>query len=126
MVASMGLPLTFGEDPRFVHFMHKYAQLAYHGIPRTTSHNDVIKCYLNEKQLIIEDFKNHNGIVSMTLDIWTNQSNEPFTCVTSHYIDSNMKLQKKILVWTPHFCMMRSHSMVKSRFILKMILFLRK
>ena len=33
----------------------------------------------------------------MTLDIWTNQSNEPFTCVTSHYIDSNMKLQKKIL-----------------------------
>ena len=58
MVASMGLPLTFGEDPRFVHFMHKYAQPTYHRIPR----NDVIKCYLNEKQLIIEEFKNHSGI----------------------------------------------------------------
>ena len=33
----------------------------------------------------------------MTSDLWTNQSNEPFTCVTSHYTDSNMKLQKKIL-----------------------------
>ena len=46
---SIGLPLTFGEDPRFVHFMHKYAQPAYHRIPRTTSRNDVIKCYLKEK-----------------------------------------------------------------------------
>ena len=97
MVASMGLSLTFGEDPRFVHFMHKYAQPVYHRIPRTTSHNDVIKCYLNEKQLVIEEFKNHSGIVYVTSDLWTNQSNEPFTYVTSHYTNSNMKLQKKIL-----------------------------
>ena len=33
----------------------------------------------------------------MTSNLWTNQSNEPFTCVTSHYTNSNMKLQKKIL-----------------------------
>ena len=57
MVASMGLPLTFGENPRFLHFMHKYAQPTYHRIPRTTSRNNVIKCCLNEKQLIIEEFK---------------------------------------------------------------------
>ena len=42
----------------------------------------------------------------MTSDLWTNQSNKPFTCVTSHYIDSNMKLQKKILgfpkIFHPH------------------------
>ena len=49
MVANMGLPLTFGEDHRFVHFMHNYIQPAYHRIPRTISHNDVIKCYKNEK-----------------------------------------------------------------------------
>ena len=48
MVASMGLPLTFGKDLRYVHFMHKYAPPTYHRIPRTTSCNDVIKCYLNE------------------------------------------------------------------------------
>ena len=49
MVANMGLPLTFGEDHRFVHFMHNYAQPAYHKIPRTISRNDVIKCYKNKK-----------------------------------------------------------------------------
>ena len=65
MVASMGLPLIFGKDPRFVHFIQKYAQPTYHRIPRTISHNDVIKCYLNEKQLVIEEFKNHSGIGSM-------------------------------------------------------------
>ena len=97
MVVSMRLPLKFGEDPRFVHFMHKYAQPAYHRILKIASCNDVIKCYKNEKQLIIEEFKNHSGTVSVTSDIWTNQSNEPFTCLTSHYIDSNWKLQKKIL-----------------------------
>ena len=72
IVASVSLPLTFGEDPRIVHFMQKYVQSVYHRILRTTSCNDVIKYYLNEKQLIIEEFKNHNGIVSVTLDIWTN------------------------------------------------------
>ena len=50
-----------------------------------------------KKKLIIEEFKNHSGIVYATSDIWTNQSSEPFTCMTSHYTDSNMKLQKKIL-----------------------------
>ena len=49
MVASLGLPLTFGEDPTFIHFMHKYAQLVYHRIPKTTSRNNVIKCYKNKK-----------------------------------------------------------------------------
>ena len=49
------------------------------------------------KKLVIEEFKNHSGIVCVTTDLWTNQSNESFTCVTSHYIDSNMKLKMKIL-----------------------------
>ena len=96
MIANMGLPLTFGEDLRFEHFMQKYAQLAYHRILRTTSRNDVINCYLNKKQLVIEEFKNHSGIVYVTLDLWTNKRNEPFTCVTSHYTDSNMKLKENI------------------------------
>ena len=34
---------------------------------------------------------------SVTSDIWANQSNDPFTCVTSHYTDSNWKFKKKVL-----------------------------
>ena len=81
MVTSMELPLTFGEDPKFLHFMHMYAQPAYHWILRTNWSN-VVKSYKNEKHLIIEEFKNHSGIVFVTSYIWTNQSNDPFTCVT--------------------------------------------
>ena len=106
MVASMGLPLTFGEDPRFVHFMHKYVQLAYHKIPKTISYNSVIKCYKNEKQLIIKEFNNHSGIVFVTSDIWTNHCNDTFTCVTTHYTNSNWRLNNKIVgfreIFHPH------------------------
>ena len=49
--------------------------------------NDIINNYKTTKQLIIQELNEHNGIISVTSDIWTNQSNDPFTCVTSHYID---------------------------------------
>ena len=53
--------------------------------------------FIYNQQLVIEEFKNHSGIVYVASYLWTNQSNIPFTCVTLHYTDSNMKLQKKIL-----------------------------
>ena len=106
IVASVSLPLTFGEDLRVVHFMQKYVQPTFHRIPRTTSSNDVIKCYKNEKQLIIKEFNNHSGIVFVTSDIWTNHCNDTFTCVTTHYTNSNWKLNNKILgfreIFHPH------------------------
>ena len=106
MVANMGLPLTFGEDHRFVHFMHEYTQPAFRRIPRTISCNNIIKSYKNNKHLIIQEFNNHSGIIFVTSYIWTNQNNDLFTCVTTHYIDSNWKLQKKILgfriIYHPH------------------------
>ena len=53
--------------------------------------------FIYNQQLVIEEFKNHSGIVYVASYLWTNKSNEPFTCVTLHYTNSNMKLQKKIL-----------------------------
>ena len=35
--------------------------------------------------------------ISLTTDIWTNDNSEPFLGVTAHYIDSNIKLQNKLL-----------------------------
>ena len=97
MVASINLPFTFGEEPRFITFMLNYAQPTYQSIPKITSRNDTIKSYENKKLLIIKEFDNHSCIIFITSEIWTNQSNDPFTCVTTHYIDSNWKLHKKIL-----------------------------
>ena len=106
MVASMNLPMTFAEDPKFVNFIQKFVQPAFQRIPRTTMRNDIINNYKTNKQLIIQELNEHNGIISVTSDIWTNQSNDPFTCVTSHYTDSNWKLKKKVLgfriIYHPH------------------------
>ena len=33
----------------------------------------------------------------MTSDIWTSCRDDPYACVTSHYIDSNWELHKKVL-----------------------------
>ena len=33
----------------------------------------------------------------MTSDIWTSCKNDPYACVTSHYIDTNCELHKKVL-----------------------------
>ena len=79
MVASMNLPMTFADDPKFVNFIQNFVQLAFQIIPRTTMCNDIIDNYKTTKQLIIQEPNEHNGIISMTLDIWTNQSNDPFT-----------------------------------------------
>ena len=79
MVASMNLPMAFADDPKFVNFIQNFVQLDFQIIPRTTMHNDIINNYKTTKQLIIQELNEHNGIISVTLDIWTNQSNDPFT-----------------------------------------------
>ena len=58
MVASINLPFTFGEEPRFITFMLNYAQPTYQSIPKITSRNDTIKSYENKKLLIIKEFDN--------------------------------------------------------------------
>ena len=95
MIASMNLPMTFAEDSKFVNFIQKFVQPTFQRIPRITMQNDIISNYKTTKQLIIQELNEHNGIISVTSYIWTNQSNDPFTCVTSHYTDSNWKLKKE-------------------------------
>ena len=106
MVASMKLPMTFAEGPKFVNFIQKFVQPAFQRIPRTIMRNDIIDNYKTTKQLIIQKLNEHNDIISVTSYIWTNQSNDPFTCTTLHYTDSNWKLKKKVigfrLIYHPH------------------------
>ena len=66
MVASMNLPMTFAEDPKFVNFIQKFIQPAFQRIPKTTMHNDIINNYKTTKQLIIQELNEHYGIISMT------------------------------------------------------------
>ena len=99
MVASMNLPMTFAYDLKFLNFIQKFVEPAFQRIPMTTMRNDIINNYKTTKQLIIQELNEHNGIISVTSYIWANQSNDPFTCVTSHYTDTNWKLKRKYWVF---------------------------
>ena len=72
-------------------------QPSFKRIPKTISRNDIIKNYKSKKQIIVEELTNYNSVLSVTSDIWTNCKDDPFACVTSHYIDTNWKLHKKVL-----------------------------
>ena len=49
MIASMNLPMTFADDPKFVNFIQKFVQPSFQRIPRTTMHNDIINNYKTTK-----------------------------------------------------------------------------
>ena len=72
-------------------------QPSFKRIPKTTSRNDTIKNYKSIKQIIVKELTNYNGVLSVTSDIWTSCKDDPYACVTSHYIDTNCELHKKVL-----------------------------
>ena len=96
VVASMNLPLGFTQYPRVLDLMEDL-QPSFKRIPKTTIRNDIIKNYKNKKQIIVEELTNYNGVLSVTSDIWTSCKDDPYASVTSHYIDSNWELHKKVL-----------------------------
>ena len=96
VVASMNLPLGFTQDPRVLDLMEDL-QPSFKRIPKTTIRKDIIKNHKNKKQIIVEELTNYNGVLSVTSDIWTSCKDDPNACVTSHYIDSNWELHKKVL-----------------------------
>lgn len=81
--------LTCGSQPRFV-------------VPsRFTVARDVLKLYVNEKSHLKHIFVNKKYRVSLTTDCWTSGQNINYMVLTSHFIDSDWRLHKKILSFCP-------------------------
>ena len=71
LIASMNLPLGFTKDFRVLDLMEDL-QPSFKRIPKTTSHNYIIKIYKNKKQIMDEEeLTNYKGISSVTPNIWT-------------------------------------------------------
>ena len=94
LIANMNLPLGFTTQNPIVLDLMEDLQLSFKRIPKTTSHNDIIKNY---KKKIVEELTNYNSVLSVTFDIWNSCNDDPYACVTSHYIDTNWELHKKML-----------------------------
>ena len=75
----------------------KDSTLNYHSISRATVRKDCFSSYELEKKKILALLKNASR-VSVTTDLWksTNQKIS-YMVVTCHFVDSNWKLQKRIL-----------------------------
>ena len=52
-VASMSLPFTFGEDPRFLNYIQDCVQPTLQRVPMNTCRGNIIRNYKDYKQLII-------------------------------------------------------------------------
>ncbi|KAK1402078.1 zinc finger BED domain-containing protein RICESLEEPER 2-like [Heracleum sosnowskyi] len=65
-------------------------------ISRNTLKNDCMKMYALQKKKIRHIFTTVDCI-SLTCDCWTSNQNIGYMCVTTHYLDSNWILQKKVI-----------------------------
>ncbi|KAM6564201.1 hypothetical protein CsatB_030096 [Cannabis sativa] len=72
-------------------------------ISRMTIARDIYQLYLDEKEVIRGVLKKVR--VSLTTDTWTSIQNINYMCLTAHWIDSDWKLQKRII----NFCQITDH-----------------
>ncbi|KAF1870652.1 hypothetical protein Lal_00026107 [Lupinus albus] len=66
---------------------------------------DCYQLFFDEKKKLKAWFAKSCNHVCMTTDCWTSNQNLGYMCLTSHFIDEDWRLQKRIL----NFCLVESH-----------------
>lgn len=59
VIVNMNLPTTFAEDPRILDLMQD-VQLAFYGITRTASPNDIINY---TKKIVVQELTNYSDVL---------------------------------------------------------------
>ncbi|KAK6146207.1 hypothetical protein DH2020_020076 [Rehmannia glutinosa] len=95
MIMVHELPFSFVEYELF-NLVMQSATPYYQRISRATTKNDCWTSYELEKKRIKGLLKSVDK-VSITTDIWTSGQNIQYMVMTAHFIDSDWKLQKRIL-----------------------------
>ncbi|XP_026459303.1 zinc finger BED domain-containing protein RICESLEEPER 2-like [Papaver somniferum] len=98
-VSAAEQPFTFGQDRRFEYFMRNYCQPGFSKVPKRVVKNDALEIFKMQKQGLISEFANHNGVISFTSDMWTSSNYKlGYLSLTAHYISSDTWfLNKKII-----------------------------
>ena len=66
-------------------------------VSRNTAKVDVLKMHVREKQKIRSMLEESPSRISLTCDLWTSIATDGYLCLTSHFLDKNWVLQKKVL-----------------------------
>ena len=86
------------ESPFFEKFLESL-NVDYQAIKKDAVTQRTMNLFEIVKQKIIESLNNHPNKFSLTLDIWTSPSQDPFLCVTLHSIDENWILKTQVLAF---------------------------
>jgi hypothetical protein len=59
----------------------------------------VFDLYMKEKLKLKQEFVNISNRISLTADLWESCTTEPYICLTAHFVDSDWKLNSKVLTF---------------------------
>lgn len=89
-------PLHMVEHPGFVAFVQNL-QPQFNMVTFNTVQGDCVATYLMEKQNLMKYFEGVPGRLCLTLDVWTSSQSVGYVFITGHFVDSDWKLQRRIL-----------------------------
>ena len=98
------LPFSFVEKEGFQQYSRQL-EPNFDLPSRRTLAGDVYKLFWDEKQKLKNFFVSNKQRVCITTDVWTSIQNYYYMVITAHFIDSEWKLQKRIL----NFCTVPNH-----------------
>ena len=98
-ITMHGLPFRFVEYVG-IRAIFSYLCVDVPNISRNTIKNDLVKMYKREKERIKSMLTSALGRVCLTSDLWTSIATDGYMCITTHFIDANWVLQKRVL----NFC----------------------
>jgi hypothetical protein len=96
MIIEDELPFAFGEKPGFTRFM-AVACPQFDLPSRRTCTRDTAQTYFEHKGKLKIFFQEQCQRVCLTTDCWTSQQQESYMTVTTHFIDNDWCLHKKII-----------------------------
>ncbi|KAK2645950.1 hypothetical protein Ddye_021145 [Dipteronia dyeriana] len=90
------LPFSFVEWSG-VRKMIGYCTDEFHMVSRNTAKADVLSLYGIEKTKVKTLLEEAPGRICLTSDLWTSIATDGYMCLTTHFIDKNWVLKKKVL-----------------------------
>ncbi|EOA12255.1 hypothetical protein CARUB_v10008021mg [Capsella rubella] len=96
MIILHDYPLHMVEHPGFVSFV-KSIQPHFDAMSFNNVQGDCVATYLAEKQNVMKSLEGIPGRFCLTLDFWTSKLTLGYVFITAHFIDSDWKIQKKLL-----------------------------
>jgi len=95
----MCLPYSSPSNPHFVHYIRKVYNPTYKGFPRTTVKSDIYKYKHEYEQYLRYLFTHIDCRIAITTDIGRSGNDCDYLTVTSHWIDEEWIMQKRIIAY---------------------------